>query len=70
MDEEREDGGRVRGPRGGTTTITSGGMVKKNLWVPAALAEELRRRAFEERRAEADIIREALRRHLRNGGSR
>lgn len=45
-------------------------MVKKNLWVPVALAEELRRRAFEERRAEAAIVREALRRHLGKGGAK
>lgn len=70
MDDEREDGGPVLGPRGGTTTVTESGMVKKNLWVPAALAEELRQRAFAERRAEAEIVREALRRHLRDAGSR
>ena len=70
MDEEREDGGRARGPRGGTTTVTTSGMVKKNLWVPEALAEELRQRAFEERRPEAEILREALRQHLRSGGSK
>ena len=35
-------------------------MVKKNLWVPAEVAEELRQRAFDERRSEADIIREGL----------
>lgn len=70
MDEEREDGGQVLGPRGGTTTVSESGMVKKNLWVPAALAEELRRRAFKERRPEAEIVREALRGHLRKGGER
>lgn len=70
MDEEREDGGRARGPRGGRTTVTTSGMVKKNLWVPAALADDLRQRAFEERRAEAEIMRDALRRYLRNGGAR
>jgi len=48
------------GPRGGTTTITESGMVKKNLWIPAEVAEELRQRAFDERRSEADIIREGL----------
>ena len=48
------------GPRGGTTTITESGMVKKNLWVPAEVAEVLRQRAFDERRSEADIIREGI----------
>jgi hypothetical protein len=70
VDEERENGGRARGPRGGRTTVTTSGMVKKNLWIPGALADELRQRAFEERRSEAEILREALRRHLRNGGAR
>lgn len=48
------------GPRGGTTTVTKSGMVKKNLWIPEADAEELREKAFVERRSEADIIREGL----------
>ena len=39
------------GPRGGTTTVTESGMVKKNLWVPAEIAEVLRQRAFDERRS-------------------
>jgi hypothetical protein len=50
----------LRGPRGGRTTITKSGMVKKNLWVPHEVAEALRQKAFEERRSEAEIIREAL----------
>ena len=49
-----------RGPRGGTTTVTKSGMVKKNLWIPHETAEVLRAKAFDERRSEADIIREAL----------
>ncbi len=48
------------GPRGGVTTRTRGGMVKKNLWLPEEMAETLRQKAFDERRSEADIIREAL----------
>lgn len=55
---------RRQGPRGGRTTVTTTGMVKKNLWLPEPMAEELRRRAFDERRAEAAIVREALRRYL------
>lgn len=71
MGETRDDGRReARGPRGGRTTVTDSGMVKKNLWMPGALAEELRLRAFDERRPEAEILREALRRHLRNGAPR
>jgi len=52
------------GPRGGTTTLTDSGMVKKNLWIPWEVAEGLRQKAFDERRSEADIIREGLERLL------
>ena len=52
--------GLTTGPRGGTTTVTESGMVKKNLWIPHEMAEVLRTKAFGERRSEADIIREAL----------
>ena len=52
------------GPRGGTTTVTKSGMVKKNLWIPTEDAEVLRRTAFERRVSEAEIIREGLRRAL------
>lgn len=49
------------GPRGGTTTVTQSGMVKKNLWIERELAEVLRRTAFELRWSEAEIIRTGLR---------
>jgi hypothetical protein len=62
-----EDGERRRGPRGGTTTISSSGFVKKNFWVSFEAAEEMRRVAFETRRSEADIMREALDRFLAEG---
>ena len=55
---------RPRGPRGGTTTITDSGMVKKNFWLPGDLAEAVRTMAFEQRRSEAEIFREALERLL------
>lgn len=58
MLSEKQD--RV-GPRGGTTTLTKSGMVRKNFWLPVDEAEALRVKAFEERRTEADIIRAALR---------
>lgn len=48
------------GPRGGTTTVTRSGMVKKNMWIPREAAEKLRQRAFLERRSEADLVRESL----------
>jgi hypothetical protein len=49
------------GPRGGTTTLTKSGLVRKNFWLPTDEAEALRIKAFTERRTEADIIRDALR---------
>lgn len=52
------------GPRGGTTTVTDSGMVRKTVWLHADEAEELRKRAFEERKGESEIVREALRRLL------
>lgn len=58
MKEEEED--LILGPRGGTTTVTRSGMVKKNLWIPREEAEALREKAFAERRSEAEIIREGL----------
>jgi hypothetical protein len=66
-EEPGDDPEARRGPRGGRTTITRSGMVKKNLWVPHEVAEALRRKAFEERRSEAEIIREALE-HLLDEG--
>ena len=48
------------GPRGGTTTRTQSGLVKKNFWLPREQAEALRRQAHEDRRTEAAIIREGL----------
>ncbi len=59
--EEMKSEEQPVGPRGGTTTVTKSGMVKKNLWIPQDEAEALREKAFVERRSEADIIREGLR---------
>jgi hypothetical protein len=52
------------GPRGGTTTVTKSGMVRKTMWFNQDEAEALRVRAFEERKPESEIVREALRRFL------
>lgn len=52
------------GPRGGTTTVTASGLVKKNFWLPDELAENLREMAFRERTSEAEIMRNALRQFL------
>jgi len=48
------------GPRGGTTTRTPTGMVKKNRWISVEDYERLRRLAFETRKSEADLIRLGL----------
>ena len=47
---------------GGSGLMKTG--VKKSLWLHRDEAEALRLRAFEERRSEASILREALRRFL------
>lgn len=52
------------GPRGGTTTVTSSGMIRKNLWISHEENEALRHRAFRERQSETQIIRAGLRRIL------
>lgn len=53
-----------KGPRGGTTTVTRSGWVKKNLWMPRELAERLREEAFRLRVPEAELMRRALERLL------
>lgn len=52
------------GPMGGKTTRTKSGMVRKNLWLHEDESEALRVRAFEERRTESSIMRDALRQYL------
>jgi len=52
---------RMHGPRGGTTTITESGMVRKNLWISQEENEALRWKAFSDRRSETSVIREGLR---------
>ncbi len=58
------DDKRSVGPRGGTTTVSKTGMVRKTLWLHPDEAEALRYAAFEQRRSEADIVRELLREHF------
>ena len=52
------------GPRGGTTTVSPGGLIRKAFWMHPDEVEALRRTAYEQRRTEAEIVREAVRRHL------
>lgn len=55
---------KALGPRGGETTVSKTGMLKKTLWLHPDEAEALRKKAYEERRTEAEILREGLRRIL------
>lgn len=64
LSENEEDDSPRTGPRGGTTTVTSTGMIRKNLWISHEENEALRRRAFDERRSETQIIRAGLRQIL------
>lgn len=51
-----------RGPRGGTTTVSSsGGLVKKTFWLERDIEERLRQEAFDSRQSEAEVVRQALR---------
>jgi hypothetical protein len=52
------------GSRGGTTTWSRSGLVRKNFWLPEEVEELLRRKSFEERRSQSDLIREGLERLL------
>jgi hypothetical protein len=53
-----------KGPRGGETTISKTGMIRMTLWLHEDEAEALRQKAFKERRTQAEILREGLRRML------
>lgn len=52
------------GPRGGETTISKTGMIRMTLWLHPDEAEALRVKASKERRTQADILREGLRKVL------
>ena len=52
------------GPRGGESTISKTGMIRITLWLHADEAEALRVKAFKERRTQAEILRDGLRRVL------
>jgi predicted DNA-binding protein (UPF0251 family) len=49
------------GPRGGETTVSKTGMIRMTIWLHLDEAEALRLKAFQERRTQAEIIREGLR---------
>lgn len=55
---------KKKGPRGGETTISKTGMIRMTLWLHEDEAEALRHKAFKERRTQAEILRDGLRRVL------
>lgn len=63
MNEKQESprAERLTGPRGGTTTITVGGHIRKTLYLGPEEAERLRQDAFSQRRRESDVLREIVR---------
>ena len=48
----------------GKTTVTPGGLLKKQVYLGPQEWDSLRKRAFQEERSHSDIVREALRRFL------
>lgn len=63
-----ENPGRRRppttGPRGGKTTVTKSGLVRKTFALHHAEVRALRKAAYEQERTETDIVRTALRHYL------
>ncbi len=53
-----------RGPRGGETTVSRSGMIRKTFWFHKDEADALRVKAFEDHCPEAEIVRAALRKYL------
>ena len=51
-------------PRGGTTTVTGAGLVRKTLYFSPAEWEAIRREAYETGAPYTDIVRRAVRRAL------
>jgi hypothetical protein len=60
----RRRASKEEGPRGGKSTISATGMIRKAVYLHPDEAEALRRRAFEERRPASEIIRQLLRHYL------
>jgi hypothetical protein len=56
------------GPKGGRTTRTEGGLVRKGVFIRADQDRELRRVAYEQERSESEIVRDALDAYLKLEG--
>lgn len=52
------------GPKGGKTTLTPGGLLKKTIYFDKEEWEALRKKSYEENRAISELIRELIRRGL------
>ncbi len=55
---------KAEGPRGGKTTVSKRGLIRKTLWIHRDENEALRKAAFEERKTETEIVRQLLRQHF------
>ncbi len=64
MSQTRKSAIPETGPRGGRTTVTKSGMVRKAVYLHHEEWEQLRRQAFEENRPTSEIFRDALRAYL------
>ena len=71
MTESRSGGGRSpetagprRGPRGGLTTVTPGGLTRVSTYLDETERTAVRSRAFQEERSISDVIRSAVRYYL------
>jgi hypothetical protein len=53
------------GPKGGRTTLTPGGLLKKTIYFDPEEWEALRKKSYEENRAISEIIRGLIRRGLK-----
>lgn len=60
----RAGGGHRRGPRGGLTTVTPGGLNRMSTYLLPEEREAVRRQAFESDTSISEVIREAIRRFL------
>ena len=56
--------GKLRGPRGGVTTVTPGGLTRVSTYLDETERTAVRARAFDEERSISDVIRSAVRYYL------
>ena len=64
-----EAAGPIRGPRGGRTTVTPGGLTRVSTYLDESERSAVRKRAFEEERSISDVIRASVRHYLGLEGS-